>query len=161
MSFQRRPPPLDLKATGADTSPTRVGGLGLRAKSAANLPTGTGKAAAAAAERASRGGSASASLAGVDLEEELEHVHMELRTFLNKKRARKAGVVGVAHQEGTPGSASKGGQVRVYATPSFFARLGVDDANVWLHGGLSSHSSGLLLAKLLLLVLLQPPVLRY
>ncbi|CAN0487739.1 unnamed protein product [Ectocarpus sp. 12 AP-2014] len=35
---------------------------------------------------------------------------MELRTFLNKKRARKAGVVGVAHQEGTPGSASKGGQ---------------------------------------------------
>ncbi|CBJ27232.1 Centromeric protein E, putative [Ectocarpus siliculosus] len=105
-----RPPPLDLKATGADTSPTRMGGLGLRAKSAANLPTGTGKAAAAAAERASRGGSAAASLAGVDLEEELEHVHMELRTFLNKKRARKAGVVGVAHQEGTPGSASKGGQ---------------------------------------------------
>lgn len=110
MSFQRRPPPLDLKS---DTSPTRVGGLGLRAKSAATLPTGTGKAAAAAAERASRGGSAAASLAGVDLEEELEHVHMELRTFLNKKRARKAGVAGVAQQEGTPGSASKGGQVCV------------------------------------------------
>lgn len=88
----------------------------MRAKSAANLPTGTGKAAAAAAERASRGGSAAASLAGVDLEEELEHVHMELRTFLNKKRARKAGVAGVAQQEGTPGSASKGGQVCITIT---------------------------------------------
>lgn len=94
---RRRPPPLESRPPRAETSPTR-GSLGRASgKTTAGGEAGT-------ADRASRGGSTAGSLAGVDLEEELEHVHLELRNFLNKKRARKAGAA-----EGTPG---KGGQVR-------------------------------------------------
>lgn len=65
--------------------------------------------ATATADRPSRGGSTNGSLAGVDLEEELEHVHLELRNFLNKKRARKAGAAGGLNVQGT---LVKSGQVR-------------------------------------------------
>lgn len=121
----RRPAPLDAKPPRAETSPTRSSSLGIRAKSAANLPATGGAAPTAAtagaattgttaADRASRGGSTTGSLTGVDLEEELEHVHMELRSFLNKKRARKAGGggLGILGGEGLPGSAARDGQVR-------------------------------------------------
>lgn len=53
-----------------------------------------------------------ASLNGVDLEEELEHVHNELRAFLNKKRARKIGAAGGLHAEGAHGLAGRGAKVR-------------------------------------------------
>lgn len=47
------------------------------------------------------------STAGVDLESELEEVHTELRNFLLKKRARKAGGqggLGLANGEGGAGA---------------------------------------------------------
>lgn len=54
-------------------------------------------------DRVSRGASAAGSAAGVDLESELEHVHTELRNFLQKKRARKLGAAGLPSAEGGVG----------------------------------------------------------
>ena len=91
----RRPPPLESRPPRAETSPTRGSLAGGR------------RTEAAPGDRASRGGSNAGSLAGVDLEEELEHVHLELRNFLNKKRARKAGAAGGPGVDGTPGKSDQ------------------------------------------------------
>lgn len=91
----RRPPPLESRPPRAETSPTRGSLAGGR------------RTEAAPGDRASRGGSNAGSLAGVDLEEELEHVHLELRNFLNKKRARKAGATGGPGVDGTPGKSDQ------------------------------------------------------
>ena len=90
----RRPPALESQPPQLETSPTR-GSVGMRAKS--------------------RGASTAGSLTGVDLETELEHVHSELRNFLQKKRARKAGAGGTPSNGGGAGAgAGKGAQVTFF-----------------------------------------------
>eukprot|EP00903_Cladosiphon_okamuranus_P005420 g5406.t1 len=97
-----RPPPLEIKPPRPETSPSRGSVAGGHSKGAAEAATG---------DRAFRGGSNAGSLSGVDLEEELEHVHLELRNFLNKKRARKAGAgAGAAGGPGVEGTPGKGDQ---------------------------------------------------
>lgn len=101
--LSRRPPALEARPPRLATSPTREA-FGLRAKSTANLSLGGGR--GSSADRESRGGSTTGSLAGVDLESELEHVHTELRNFLQKKRARKAGAGGLPSAESGAGGGS-------------------------------------------------------
>ena len=102
----RRPPALENQPPRLSTTPPRGGSIGLRAKS--------------------RGASTAGSLTGVDLEQELEHVHSELRNFLQKKRARKAGAGGCGGTPSGGGGAGlgKGAQVKFTyvctTTVSFF-----------------------------------------